>query len=453
MYRNEPETLAVLGRIRTLAERVDADPACNLAEWRAEVSGRENRSEQVRDLSAPQARALFAAHGPRELTGLLTGVRDDAAARLLGRIHPVDASTALEPLPIATAGRILREMGDRRGGVLAAMPDARRGEVSALLRYTAESVGANMTPSILALPAAATASEAVDSLRGTGPGTESARYVHLVSGSDELVGVVGLRDVMLAAPDTPLRDLAPHTVVSVDAHHDQEVLVELFAENPFASIPVVDDGRLVGVVTTDRAAGIQAAETTEDFRRMSAAGGLTVSLRDAGVWALYRSRVVWLVVLVFGNIFSGAGIAHYEDVISSVVSLVFFLPLLIDSGGNAGSQSATLMVRALATGDVRMRDWGRLLGKELSVAILLGATMAAAVSVLGLVRGGGEVALVVSLSMVLIVIVGAVIGMSLPFLLTKFRLDPASASAPLITSICDGVGVLIYFFIASQILL
>lgn len=181
-------------------------------------------------------------------------------------------------------------------------------------------------------------------------------------------------------------------------------------------------------------------------------GKLNVSLKDASVWLLYRMRVFWLVVLVFGNIFSGAGIAHFEELIESMVTLVFFLPLLVDSGGNAGSQSATLMVRALATGDVRGRDWFSMLGKEISVALLLGLSMALAVSVIGVYRGGIDIALVVSLTMVIIVIVGSVIGMSLPFLFTKFKLDPASASAPLITSICDATGVLIYFNIASMIL-
>lgn len=173
---------------------------------------------------------------------------------------------------------------------------------------------------------------------------------------------------------------------------------------------------------------------------------------QASVGLLYRKRVPWLVILVFGNIFSGAGIAYFEDTIAAYVALVFFLPLLVDSGGNAGSQSATLMVRALATGDVKMSDWGRMLGREMAVAGALGLTMAAAVSLIGLWRGGPEIALVVSLTMVLIVLMGSVLGMSMPFLLSRFRLDPAAASAPLITSLADAIGVLIYFGMATWLL-
>jgi magnesium transporter len=163
---------------------------------------------------------------------------------------------------------------------------------------------------------------------------------------------------------------------------------------------------------------------------------------------LYRRRIVWLLMLVFMNIFSGAGIAYFEETIAAAVALVFFLPLLIDSGGNAGSQSATLMVRALATGDVHVRDWFRLLGRELGVATAMGATMAGAVSIIGFVRAP-EVAVVVAITMVLIVIVGSLLGMSMPFFLTRAGLDPATASAPLITSVADICGVLIYFSVAS----
>jgi magnesium transporter len=162
---------------------------------------------------------------------------------------------------------------------------------------------------------------------------------------------------------------------------------------------------------------------------------------------------MWLIVLVFGNLFSGAGISLYEELIASHVALVFFLPLLIGSGGNAGAQSATLMVRALATGDVVMRDWGRMLARELLVSLALGLTMAAAVACIGVWRGDMAIAKVVALTMLLVVMLGSMIGMLLPFALSRLHCDPATASAPLITSIADAVGVITYFSIATMILL
>jgi magnesium transporter len=230
-----------------------------------------------------------------------------------------------------------------------------------------------------------------------------------------------------------------------------------------ASEPVDDKlVNLIGAMSADERAALlhrlpslsqaERDEATEDFHKGALISTPLGSLKSASIGLLYRKRVFWLVLLVFGNLFSGAGIAAFEDTIAANIALVFFLPLLVDSGGNAGAQSATLMVRALATGDVVMRDWLRLLGRECGVALGLGLTMSVAVAALGLMRGGEAIALVVASSMMIIVLIGSLIGMSLPFLLSRMRLDPATASGPLITSIADAAGVLVYFGIASAVL-
>ena len=194
------------------------------------------------------------------------------------------------------------------------------------------------------------------------------------------------------------------------------------------------------------------AEATDDFHRVGTVTNLASSVGTASIAMLYRARIAWLMLLVFGNIFSGAGIAYFEDTIAANLALMFFLPILIASGGNAGSQSATLMVRALGTGEIGAADWSRMLGRELAVGILLGLSMACAIAAIGVLRGGPQIALVIALSMVLIVLVGSLIGMLLPFALSRFKMDPATASTPLVTSIADATGVLIYFSIAKSIL-
>jgi len=181
-------------------------------------------------------------------------------------------------------------------------------------------------------------------------------------------------------------------------------------------------------------------------------GSLEDGVSRVPLWSLYRKRVIWLVLLVFANLFSGAGIAYFEETIAGQVALVFFLPLLIGSGGNAGAQAATLMVRGMATGDVGIKDWGKLLGRELLVAGSLGLTMALAVAHIGIMRGGEALALVVAMSMVTIVLFGSLLGMCLPFLLDRLGWDPATASAPLVTTLIDASGVLIYFGIATTVL-
>lgn len=239
--------------------------------------------------------------------------------------------------------------------------------------------------------------------------------------------------------------------VTAQVEDAQEEVARKLAKYDLLAVPVTNGNEaLVGIVTFDDAQDVAEAEATTDFHRIGGSASLmNTSLREASIGFLMSKRLPWLLVLVFMNIFSGAGIAYFEDTIAAAVALVFFLPLLIDSGGNAGSQSATLMVRALAVGDVRLKDWLGLLGKEIGVALGIGLCMGVAVSLLGLFRGGPDIAVVVAMTMVAVVLVGSLIGMSLPFLLTRFGLDPATASAPLITSLADMAGVLIYFSIAT----
>lgn len=353
-----------------------------------------------------------------------------------------------------SAADLLRETpGDNAQALLAEMAQPRAQTISKLLQFERGTAGGNITPSVLRAPIRDTAAATLERIREAAKCVDVASYVYLEDGDGVLVGVVSLRELVTIDPRTHLVDVAQMAINTVTPETDQEETAQLIADFDLHAIPVVSGGKLIGAVTAERASDIMEDEITEDFTRMSSSAGMSESVVAASIGKLFRSRVTWLVLLVFGNIFSGMSIAHYEELIEGMVALVFFLPLLIDSDGNAGSQSATLMVRALAIGDVKLNDWWRCLSKEFAVALLLGGAMAVAVSVLGIFRGGTILAVVVALSMLIIVIVGCIIGMSLPFLLAKLKLDPASASAPLITSICDGLGVLIYFYIASQLIL
>jgi magnesium transporter len=214
---------------------------------------------------------------------------------------------------------------------------------------------------------------------------------------------------------------------------------------------VGEDGVLLGVVTVDDVVDLLEAESTEDFHKMGSVGNLNLSLQSASPFLLYRKRVGWLLVLVAFNAMGGYVISRYAEAIEALVALVFFLPLIIASGGNAGAQSSTLMVRAIATGEVTARDWLKLWGKEIGVSVSLGVTMGMAVSLIGLWRGGFELALLVAAAMTLIVAAASMVGMLLPIILTRFKLDPATASVPLVTSLADIFGILIYFALAVAI--
>lgn len=342
---------------------------------------------------------------------------------------------------------------EQQSRVMPGLAQAEREDIRRLASYAENSVGSVMTSDYALLDGSLTAEQGIAQLRRIAPDKETIYQAYIVDGERKLMGTVSLRQLIMASPRQIIADFMKQEPVFVHADDPKEMASQQIAKYDLLAIPVINEHDvLVGIVTYDDAMDVAAEEASEDFHKTGGVGHVIGGLKDATVKVLYQKRVFWLVLLVFGNIFSGAGIAYFEDTIAAYVALVFFLPLLVDSGGNAGSQSATLMVRALATGEVMMKDWASMLGREFVVAGLLGLTMAAAVSLLGLWRGGPEIALVVALTMQLVVIVGSVIGMSLPFVLSKFKLDPAAASAPLITSIADACGVLIYFGMATWLL-
>ncbi|MDW8397146.1 MAG: magnesium transporter [Acetobacteraceae bacterium] len=386
-----------------------------------------------------------------EAFGYLSLERQAAIARIAPRRAFAALLSAMDADERADLWARLDEAA--REAIAPALAAAEREDIRRLASYPPGTAGAVMTSEYATLKPEMTAREAIEALRAQAASKETILIAYVLSPERRLLGTVSLEDLVLAPAAAPVAAVMTENPPFVRAQAPAEEAARLIARYDLPAVPVINGGEaMVGIVTADDAMDVASEAATEDFHKAGGSGRLGVSLREATVALLYRKRIAWLVVLVFANVFSGAGIAAFEDVIAANVALVFFLPLLIDSGGNAGSQSATLMVRALATGEARLSDWGRMMGREVMVAALLGLTMAGAVSLIGLVRGGPEIALIVALTMVCVVMVGSLIGLSLPFLLSRLGFDPATASAPLITSIADAAGVLIYFAIASALL-
>ncbi len=422
--------------------------------------------EAAESLHPADLAALLERRDPPAAWAVLDGLPVGRQAEVLGYLRPeTQVALAADASPRRLASLVTAMDADERADLWARLPAAvrealtpalavtEREDIRRLAAYPAGTAGAVMTSEYAVLAPQMTAREAMHALRGQAASKETIAVAYVLSPDRRLLGAVSLEELVVAPPAATIAELMRRQPPAVTATEPAPDAARLLARYDLAAVPVLDaGGAMVGIVTADDAIDVAEAEATEDFQKAGGTGGPAADLGRADVGLLYRKRAGWLVTLVFANILSGAGIAAFEDTIAANLALVFFLPLLIASAGNAGSQAATLTVRALATGEVRLADWGRLLGREVLVALALGATMAVAVAAIGFWRDGAAVAMVVATTMVVVVLAGSLVGLSLPFLLDRLRLDPASASAPLVTSIADIAGVLIYFSIAAAFL-
>jgi len=385
---------------------------------------------------------VFSYLEPEQRSALLEELTNEETRRLLSDLRPDDRIHLLEELPAEASRRMLELL----------TPDDLR-ETQLLLGYPDESVGRLMTPDYIAVRPEWTVAQALEHIRTRGKKSETIDVIYVTDASWRLLDAIDLRDFILNDPAAKVEALMDGSFVSISAFDDREEAVHLMRDYDIFVLPVVDsEGVLLGIVTIDDILDVAELEATEDFQKAGAVAPLRVSYRDAGVWPLYRKRIGWLVMLVLVSLSSSAVIAVFEETLASAMALAFFIPLLIGTAGNAGSQAATLMVRALATNEIELGEWWRALLKDVAVGLCLGVTMGLCGWLLGLLRGGPGIAVVVGLTMVAVVLVANLIGGSLPFALTRFGLDPAAASGPLITSMMDTIGLLTYFSVAAWLL-
>jgi magnesium transporter len=386
--------------------------------------------------------AIFSFLPLRKQVDLVSGMGRERMSKLLEEMSPDDRVDLLQHLDEEVVESLLP---------LVAKAD--REDIRRLLSYPEDSAASVMTTDYASLPSDITVDEAINIVRRQAPDRETIYYIYVVDEYRHLIGIVSLRDLVLAKGSTRIADIMQRDVVAVRAELDQEEVARQMARYDFIAIPVVDhQHRLIGIITFDDLADIVEDEATEDFHLTAAVSPLAHGYHESRVWTLFRRRAGWLLILVFVNLVSSGVIAAYQETLEAVIALAFFLPLLIDSGGNTGSQAATLIIRALATEEIRLSEWLSTVLKELGVGLALGFAMAIASFFLGVFRGGLEVGLIVGISMLGIVMVTNLIGVLLPFALTRLRIDPAVASSPLITTIADATGLLLYFNVAAAVM-
>jgi len=361
---------------------------------------------------------------------------------VMNNLEPDERVALMEELP-----------GHLTQRVLSSMEPENIAQVRRLLGYPPETVGRLMTTNYVKVRKDWTIDESFDHIRKYGRSAETVNVIYVVNEQEKLIDDLRLNQLIVAHPESLIEDIMDDSFEALSAFDDQEHAVDMLSKYDRVAMPVVDsDGVLIGIVTIDDIIDIAREEATEDFHKGAAIAPLKTSYLETKIWTLFSKRISWLLILVIVNLLSSGVIEYYEEVLASAIALAFFIPLLIDSGGNTGAQSATIMVRAIAVGDVKLSHWLKVAGKEIFVGISLGLAMGIASGGLGLFRGGWEIGLIVGLSMVGIVVVANLIGTILPFILTKFNIDPAVASSPLITTVADISGLIIYFSIASAIL-
>jgi magnesium transporter len=441
--------------LRTEAESTSGLTAEDLKEtWR--LLAPEDRLEAFLDLPRTEAEDFFLELSARDQYELLVSMPKGQGLR----------RSWMRLLPPDDAADLVQEASDEaeREDLLHVLDDQTRREVLALLAYAEDDAGGLMNPRYARVRPDASADEAIRYLqRQAREVLETIYYVYVIDTDQRLVGVVSFRDLFAAPSDKPVRELMAADLITAHEDMDQEELGRLFAQHDLQAIPVVDvQGHMKGIVTVDDIVDVLREEATEDIQKIGGTQALEAPYLEVGVLEMVRKRVGWLAALFIGEMLTTNAMSRFENEIARAVVLAVFVPLIISSGGNSGSQATTLVIRAMALGEVKLVDWWRVVRRELSSGLIMGVLL----GLIAFLRIEGWnmvfrgtygphhllISATVGLSVIGVVTWGTLAGSMLPFLLRLVRLDPASASAPFVATLVDVTGIVIYFRAASTIL-
>lgn len=409
-----------------------------------------DRAEALADLHPDHQAEVLDELPPNEAADILEDLEDEEAAEVAARLPPATLADVLDEMAPDEAADVLGDLPkDVAASALAQMEEA--AEVIPLLGHPDETAGGLMTTSFIALRRFATAQQAIEFLRQVEPGEEMQYYLYVVDREQRLIGVVGLRDLVVASPETRIETIMDRDVISVPVGIDQEDVARVMTRYDLAAVPVVDeDRRLVGVITFDDVADVIEDEATEDIQRLGGAQPLDRPYLDTPILSVTGKRIGWLLLLFITESLTGSVLRHFERELASVVALSFFIPLLIGTGGNAGSQTTTTIIRALAVGQLDLKDALRALWHELRLGLLLGLAMGAIGFARALLWGtSSDLALTVSVSILTIIVWANALGALLPLLAARLKIDPTVVSGPAMSTLVDATGLFIYFTIAK----
>ena len=372
-------------------------------------------------------------------TYLVTMFTEKELKELLDDLYMDDTVDMLEELPANLVKRIL-----------ATVSASDRSMINQLLNYPEDSAGSIMTTEYVDLREEMTVGQAMAHIKKTGIHKETI-YTCYITERRKLVGIVSAKDLMTTDDDVPIKDLMETEIISVYTHADQEQVAQLFTKYDLLALPVIDqDGRMVGIVTFDDAMDVMVDEATEDITKMAAINPSEKTYFETSVLQHAKNRIPWLLILMFTSIITGTIITRYENAFAAIPLLVSFIPMLMDTGGNCGSQSATLIIRGIALDEIRFTDLFKVMFKEFRISLIVGAFLAVANGVRIFIQYHNPgLAVVIACSLMGTVIMAKLVGCILPLLAKKVNLDPAIMASPLITTLVDTFSILIYFNIAT----
>ena len=388
-----------------------------------------------------KAAEVFANMNHSMQTYLVEMFSEKELKELLDDLYMDDTVDLLEELPANLVNRILNTVDQ-----------ADRTLINQLLNYPDDSAGSLMTTEYVDIRETMTVAQAMAHIKETGIHKETI-YTCYVTDQRRLLGIVSAKDLMTTADDVLIRDLMQTEIISVSTHTDKEEVAQLFTKYNFLALPVLDqDERLVGIVTFDDAMDVMVDEATEDITKMAAMSPSEKSYFETSVLAHAKHRIAWLLILMFSATITGTIITRYENAFAAIPLLVSFIPMLMDTGGNCGSQSSTLIIRGIALGEIQFSDLFRVMFKEFRVSLIVGVALALAngIRILIMYKNAG-LALVIGLSLVATIVISKLIGCALPLIAKKLHMDPAIMASPLITTLVDTCSILIYFNIATQV--
>lgn len=406
----------------------------------------EEAASLLKALSAEEAAPIFERLDDDKQEALVEHIGLQSLAPIVGEMSADDRTDFIEALPDDVGETLLETLEE-------VDPEA-AAEVEELAQWPEDSAGGLMTTDYVSVGPGTSVADVIEAIRNDGTDAETVYYVYVVGKQNKLHGVASLRDLILAKPTDSVDDVMAEMVHAVSPTTDQEEVARTMAKYDFSALPVVGPGqRLLGVITVDDVMDVLTEEQEEDIQRMGAVAPTEETYFATSFYTFIKKRLGWLLVLFFGEFFTGSALRHYDEVLGAVETLAFYVPLLISTGGNSGSQSASLIIRGLAMGDVVPRDFRRVFVRELGLGLVMGLSIGLIGAGRVLLWGdGGYFAITIMVTLVGIVTVGCVVGSMFPLLLRRLGLDPATSSAPFIASLVDVLGIVVYFSVAKLFL-